>query len=261
MNNLKWYYSKYLLQYHFLKYLKNREFAVLPSKEANSDRKASKRNMRVHNIQSFQFWMARMDFFEKNRNVNLYYSCASYKDGVPFSDPANLSIMSDEWKLDNYKYIDSYDFLLDIDSDFSDFDFALETAKIIKLHFDLNDVPYMMRFSGRGFHFIIPYDYFRFLNLHFNPFEDGNIYSLFQKISKRLHDDISEMIDYSIYDSRRIMKLPYSYALYDEGAFLCCPLDTLEGFTIANYKNIQIKELKNDCIFNSGGTVKWLLKG
>lgn len=238
MNEYKYYYFNYDVQRYFLKYLHNREFVMLASKVQNINKGISKRNLRVHNTQSFQFWLYRLRAYESSRLYNLYYSLSTYKNGVPYHNASNLSWDDDEYNENAWKEFVGYDFFVDVDSEnFENMNFAAETAESIKKLFDELNFPYYLRFSGRGFHFISDYAHFSKLKLSFNPDLDNSIYNLYGKIAEKLYKEFSEMIDFDIYDSRRICKIPFSLSIYDEGAFQCIPVQNLE-----NYKNFDCKK-------------------
>ena len=134
--------------------------------------------------------------------------------------------------------------LIDIDAgDFSEMGFAVETADNLKLVFDTQNIPYHLRFSGMGFHFIVPYRYFP-SEKSLNPYENKNIYQYMKKISEKLNKKYSEMIDYNIYDSRRIAKLPYSLSIYNDGTYICCPVNDLKNFNYQDYNLAKFKKIK-----------------
>jgi len=196
--------------------------------------------MRCHNVQGFQFWIRFVRMFqEKERNYNLYYSMAEFKDGVPFRNTKGGNLKEDftEWNARCRKEITSYDMLIDIDAgNFDEVDYALETTVSLKKMFDSFAVPYYLRFSGMGFHFVIPYGFFSHLGLSFDPNHDANIYSYMRSISKGLNEVYSEMIDYTIYDSRRISKLPYSLSIYADRVMVCSPVDNPSTFRLDDYR-------------------------
>ena len=148
--------------------------------------------------------------------------------------------------------------VIDIDSgDSEETDYAVYSVEILKKLFDCNNTPYHLRFSGRGFHFVIPYKYFEHLNKSFNPHEDNNIYAYMSDIADILHDDLSEMIDTSVYDSRRVLKIPFSLSIYQNESFICSPIKDLPNFKLSDYifKNGMIPELSADTIFNADGNI------
>lgn len=266
MNPILWHYKNFNVQYYFLHYLNNREFAFFPSKDSKTPNFMAKRNMRVHNIQGFQFWLDRMRFFQSvngNYNqVNFYYSLATFINGLPLTDPKNITLTVDkvEWNENAYKEISAYDMVIDIDSgNFKEFYYALSSAKSLKALFDIQNIPYHLRFSGMGFHFVIPSKYFKNCgHWHFNPHKKGNIYSYMNQIAEKLHDDVSELIDMSVYDSRRVLKLPYSLAIYESETFICQPVNDLIEFDINAMKLIAWDgKFKCDVLHNADGNLKY----
>jgi hypothetical protein len=247
-----------------LPYLRRREFAAFPSKCKNSPNVIHKRNIRIDNIQGFQFWLGRLGAFcTKMHNYNFYYSMAVFKDGLPKTHPRFMKLQDDAWNKSAYAKIYAYDMLIDVDADFEDLEYARESAMAILKMFDRLYVPYHLIFSGRGFHIKIPYSYFDNYKEHFkgmfDPAAENNIYMLMSKIASYLHDEYSEMVDKDIYDSRRVCKIPYSLAIYDEGAFVCAPIEDIDGFDIEDYRlGKYIKQY--DDIYNAGGSIKKLIE-
>lgn len=257
------YYGNWKNQYKIIPYLKNREFIYLPSKTGKALGYMKRRNLRVHNIQGLQFWIKFYRLFQnQGRMVNFYYSMAQFRNGLPFLyEKGDIDKeKSEEWNENCHKDIVSYDMLIDIDAgNFNEMDFAVETADILQHTFDMVSIPYRFRFSGMGFHFVIPYKYFP-LNLSLNPFDDDNIYKYMRSIAEILNKNTSEMIDFNIYDSRRIAKIPYSLSIYDEGAFVCCPLESVKNFNYEDYK--LAKFIKNningeDILHNPDGNLEY----
>jgi hypothetical protein len=205
--------------------------------------------------------------FEKQIPFNFYYSLARYSNGIP-NQTFNLSLRDNSgWVSSHYKEMIEYDFLIDVDSgDHSDIEYAWDSTKDIINYFDLLQVPYELRFSGMGFHIIVPYVYFP--KYSFNPKDNDNIYTLYSRIAKMLKERFSEMLDTTIYDSRRVCKLPFSLSIYEDGVYVCTPflsrLD-FDNFNLFNYRvdtvpceDITISK-ENRKIFNPEGHIKHLL--
>lgn len=272
MNNYLFYYNNYRIQHFFLRYLYNRECAVIPSKKSlinsSEKRKMITRNMRVHNTQSFQFWLKFIRMFsDKTRLFNFYYSLAEFNTGIPYRNVKENNLKEDfsSWTENCHKEIRSYDMLIDIDSgSFDEFDFALESAQYLQKRMDNWNVPYHLRFSGMGFHFVIPYKFFP-NHLSTDPSSELNIYERMKMISEHLSEDISEMIDTTIYDSRRLTKIPMSLALYPEGDFVCVPVEELSSFDLEHYRLENFKNfayIPDDILHNNMGNLgvfkEWL---
>lgn len=255
VNNILYHYKNFKVQYHFLKYLYNREFVLIASK-LKDNKAVTIRNLKVSNIQGFQFILKRFNIFEKDRIYNMYYSLAKYKNGIPLQDLSKLSERDNvEWNNNHWNEMESYDFVLDIDTPtHNDIKFAVDSMESIKKFFDSCNCPYQLFFSGKGFHFRTEYKYFD-SKYHFNPNEEGSVYQLYTKIALRLRDKFSELIDYSIYDSRRVIKLPFSLAIYENGVYVDKPINNYEygSFGIDNYKNFN--DIYNEKYYNKDGKV------
>ena len=224
----KW-YSRNEVKFEIIRFTYNREFAmILPEYSIIEQVNKNTRMLKVHNVQSFEYvlWKG-LRMFERMLPYNLYYTLAKYKNGIP-NQTMNLSARNnDEWtQSKSTEEIISYDFLIDIDARFhGNFDMAKDTTKQIKILLDDCNIGYELRFSGRGFHFIIPN------NLHLldkkyslNPDDEMNIYQFYAHVAKMLNRLFSEMVDYKIYDSRRLVKCPYSIANYKGSCYVCLPI-------------------------------------
>ena len=230
--------------------------------------------IRIHNVQGIDVWFKVLRIHEFQREYNLYYSLAKYRNGIPFSTLKLSDRDFSDWTKNHWKEMVSYDFLLDIDAgNHTDIMFAHESAMNVKKLFDRLDVPYHLRFSGRGFHFVIPYEFFKheadYLIEVFNPEDDENVYKFFMNIAMKLHSLSSEMIDTSIYDSRRVTKIPYSLSLYDGRNYVCYSFEN-----DLDFDNFILQEMKpynqyhkvvsvnkwQEHLFNNKGNVFKLLK-
>jgi hypothetical protein len=118
---------------------------------------------------------------------------------------------------------------------------ANDTHKIC-VDLDKKGIVYSLRFSGCGFHIIIQYTEIPDYKKHsFNPFDKKNIFIHCNKLNKKYHDKISEMVDFSINDARRIIKVPntlvYNPAKTNERLLICKIInrDDLKKFDIKRY--------------------------
>jgi hypothetical protein len=260
-------YNLSAVNFEMVKFLFNREFALFVAKCVDDPNvlKRSVRNLKVHSVQHLEFNLKATQMFQKETPYNFYYSLARFRNGIP-NQTLNFAIRDNtEWNENCYKDIISYDYLIDIDAaDFDDLQIAYETAVDLKRVFDKLNVPYELRFSGMGFHFIIPYKYLP-QDLTLNPHIDNNLYQFCQKLTGCLNDRYSELIDTSIYDSRRVCKLPYSLALYKNDAFVCSPIlsdEELVNFSLYKYRPAEYPftvERRGIKIFNENGNLSLLL--
>ncbi|MGQ4876769.1 MAG: hypothetical protein ACP6IY_22100 [Promethearchaeia archaeon] len=236
---IKSWYKTPAIKFELIKFLYKREFALLVPKYIKNleIKKRSVRTLKCHSVQHLDINLNATQMFMKNTPYNFYYSLAKYKFGIPNQTLNFAERDNSDWVKNHYKFIESYDYLIDIDAgDFDDLNYAYYSAKNIKKMFDKLNVPYELRFSGMGFHFIIPYSFLP-QNLSFNPAEDNNLYKFLFNLSALISEDKSEMIDENIYDCRRICKIPYSIALYENDGFVCTPFLNDEQFNKFKIEN------------------------
>lgn len=274
---MNWYFKKEV-KFEIIKHLYNRELAFLTPasiiKQKKSVARYSVRTLRAHNVQSFDYLYNELHIKTKRKFFNMYYSLAKFINGLPMQT-MNLQKRNNEKFITNiHKHMIAYDFLIDIDEDdHKNIKVAHESAKMIKEFFDITATPYELRFSGMGFHFIIPYEYFKPyitnpLDYEYNPFEQGenSIYFLYKRIAEMLKETFSELVDTTIYDTRRICKIPFSLAIYSDNAYICYPFrdsKDFENFKLNDYslRNFN-KEIRgqSQIIFNERGNINLLLK-
>jgi len=227
-------YARPDVKFEIIKFLKDREFAMLtPTSDVNNGVKdRSTRTLRCHSVQHFDFIMKPMMKTHLIESVyNLYYSLAWYQGGVDKLGANLRERDTSDWVRNHWKKMEGYDFLIDIDApSHSQLMYAHESAKAIKSRLDSAKVPYEVRFSGCGFHFIIPAYFFENVARHYNPDEADSIYDFYTSISNLLYENISELVDWNICDSRRIVKVPYSLAFYEEVVYVCYPFKNNEEF-------------------------------
>lgn len=260
-------YARFDVQVEMTKQGKNREFGML--KKAWTGEESMRRTRICCNDKGLKFHIADNSMKEKQIPYIFYYSIATFKqgEGVPFRQV--LWEDKVKWQETYADHIATYDFFMDIDAkDHKDIAMAYASAKDVKRFFDDLVVPYSLRFSGKGFHFIIPHHYFAHLNLPFDHHQDTthNIYAFYQRIAKYLNETYSELIDMTIYDARRFCKIPYSYSCYEDSAYICWPfLDDaeFEAFTLKQYhidhfnKKIAYRGIP---LFNKEGNAEHLIQ-
>lgn len=241
-DSIQEWYKRIDVQFEIIKFLRNREFALLvPSWIQDKNiTKRSTRTLRCHSIQHFQYLFNKgLRIFEKQTPYNLYYSLAVYEHGIPYQTLDFSKRDNTEWIKEHYKNIAGYDFLIDIDAgEHEDIYFAHETTLNIVELFNFLNIPFEVRFSGMGFHIVIPFCWLP--KCSFNPSDENSIYKSLSSISKGLSKKYSEMIDLNIYDSRRIIKVPYSIALYEKDLYICTPFLSMKGLNDFRLENYQI---------------------
>jgi len=261
----EWYYLPEV-KFEMIRFNYNREFSmIIPSWAMYLYPKKSVRNLKCHTVQSLDFFYKYFKMFENGIPYNFYYSLAELKNGIYFRKcfKGGIEDVPKEWNFNDY--IIGYDFVLDIDvKDSKDILYAHETMiKVVEV-FDKFNVPYDVRFSGMGFHIVISYKYMP-KSYSLNPNDKNTIYKLYSSIAKKLYKKYSELVDKNIYDSRRVLKIPYSLSLYEDGYFMCCPLDKsqMDFFDINDYAPDKWKnKIKGRGVFlyNENGNISDFLK-
>jgi hypothetical protein len=259
----EWYKSA-PVKFEIIKFLKNREFALLS--KVTPER--STRTLRCHSVQHYDVILNEILKIEQKKSIfNFYYSLATYTNGLPYQNP-NLSQRNNgEWISRHYEEMCAYDFLLDIDCDSQqEISYAYESAGLVKTFFDKINMPYELRFSGCGFHFVTPYKYFTGLKKSLNPNDEDSIYALYIRLAGFISAYVSELVDKTIYDSRRICKLPYSIAVYEDKMYVCMPFlndKDFYNFDISAFEldRVELSAIRGrgNYVFNSMGNIVKLL--
>jgi hypothetical protein len=257
MESVDWYDNISIL-FLMQPYLYKREFALLPIKNTEGN---AVRFMKAHNMQGIQYVLKNLHIKEKPKN--LYSSVAVYKNGIP-NQTMNLQKRDNtQWKKDHWNHIESYDFFLDIDASES-MEEAIVNAKNIVAYFDDLYIPFRLRFSGNGFHIIIPEHAFP-KKQSYDPYDDNSIYSKYRSIALFLMDNIAPLIDSTIYDSMRLIKIPYTVAMYQDGEYICTPItrEELNNFNRENYTPESMEariKMPDDSIHNPDADAERLVK-
>ena len=233
MNLIKYWYNLEFVKCNIIKYTYNREFALAYPKTSKRKNVVFSRNLRLHNTKHLDFFCKKYDLY--NKRLNWYYSLAEYKYGLPRRNfnHGDYAIF-EKWKKIHWKYMLGFDFVIDIDRKHdAPFKYVLISAKMIKDFLDLRNFQYQIRFSGNGFHFLIPYKYFTSFNP--DPYSEHSVYKYFYSIALKLHNTKTEMVDLRMYDSRRLIKLPYTLTFYKDVTYVCSPCN-LYDFKLDDYR-------------------------
>lgn len=229
-----WYFNP-KIKFKIIQYTRNRETALL-GWSRSKQRQVPLRMLKIHSVQHIDFHLKAINWSKVR--WNMYYSLAEYKNGIP-NQKFNLAARDHtEWNENHYKEMIGYDYLIDIDAtDHFEMEHAKRSAlNVASLLMD-HDIPHEIRFSGCGFHIVVPYYYFAPFNRSFEHGNKDSIYYMYSLISRKLNKEMSEMIDIKINDARRLCKLPYSLALYNNKMFVCMPLsmEKLKNFELYDY--------------------------
>ena len=222
-------------KFQIIKFTQKRETAVIVPKDlAKNTKYPTIRWLRTHTVDHLDYIINKIVKYY-NKPYQFYYSMARYKEGIPKGVQGNFG---QEWKKNLHEYVITYDWLIDIDSDsHATMELAQLSAINICQFLDKYNTPYEIRFSGCGFHIIIDGINMLDLNLSFNPHIKGNIYDLYSKLNKYLYNSFSHFVDTGISDSKRLCKLPYTLAVYDDKTYVCMPLnfEQLQNFRLNTF--------------------------
>jgi len=264
------YYKRLDVQYNLIPQLFNREFGLLiPSWVTDQDTlKTSTRMLRAHSCQHIQYILSNLRWAERELPYNFYHSLATYKTGVPFQNMRFWEHSREpeiaSWKEIHESEMGNYDLLLDIDApDHDSVMLAHEGMVLIHDYFMSLQVPHIVKFSGKGFHIVIPGHYNNY-NREFSSGKKNNIYMFYARIAKKLQAKFTDFVDTSIYDPRRLCKLAYSLSIYQDLIYVSYPLNQndietfrLEDYEFGNFNRTIIK--RGLILFNPYGDLSRLL--
>lgn len=238
---LKEFYHNPQVKFQLIKYMHNREFAYLVPQWIKDEQikgvsEIGTRNWRCHNVQSFDAIMNKYIFgnyvngVPHPRVVNLYTSLAKYMQGMPHQ-PLGLSERhTDEWKATHWQSMAQFDFLVDIDArPISQIYNAWHGARALKRLYDKYNVAYSLRYSMRGFHLIVPGT--AMPALPFDPKAENSIYLHHKAMVKLIANKVSGLTDETTWDSRQLLKLPFSLVFGSEGTYMSYEFKTDSEFT------------------------------
>jgi hypothetical protein len=217
-----WYRNQKVL-HKLIRHTQNKEFCLLEPKHLLHSPPRNTRNLRAHNTQAISFILFKLlKCQERGTIYNLYSSTATYTQGVPYSNPNLAERNMAEWKENYWKQINEVDFFLDIDAPSHDkMKYAKEDAIAISGEMKMG---HEIRFTGCGFHILVPKMSLVLGNQNFEPLKDGNVWREMTQIAEQFEDTYTELIDTNLNDSRRVIKIPYSLSFYPKGTYVCSPL-------------------------------------
>ena len=271
---IRWYFRQDI-KFLMLPYLQNREFALLVPPHLDYDERTT-RFFKVNNVQNFDRVFDLVNIKRKQTFYNLYSSVATYFNGLPFIKfgHSERKPAIESWMKKHQHQMSSYDFFIDIDAKPDTFKYAKDSALLLVNFFKLINFPFILRFSGTGFHFITPFEYFEefaFIKNNQSFFRQKdyfNVYRLMHDLAETLHNKYTELIDLCIYDSQRLVKIPYSLAIYEGRIEVCRPInhiDDLENLELGRSiypflaKDKGYYRDHSEVLHNAGGKVSNLL--
>jgi hypothetical protein len=216
-----YWYNRVFCCLELVKCLQHRELAFLSMK--GETKKVKYRQLLAETYDIFKMLTEKIGF--QDNLVNCYRSVATFLPNTIPVSPLNPIRRSDslEYQEFNEHAIDKiadYSFLIDVDGE--NFVDAYNQAKQIKEILDEFSLPYCLyNSSSKGFHFWIDGKYFPDIKILDRCAVFGTIASNMKAIYSLL-----EGIDTTIYDFRRIAKIPYSMNSSDRT--VCLPLSDEE---------------------------------
>lgn len=247
MKSIQEWYSDYKILAYFKKILKNKELCLIQPTHVNAAYACS-RPWKVNSGIQFTQVLKAHNYPEKLYNV--YHSLATFKNGIP-NMSFNFSKNTDTkqaWNQIYYTQVREYDLIVDIDA------LEMETVtEIAQLTYDFCDkitYPHTIHYSGMGFHVRIFMPDRKKPNLTFNPFMKPNYYTKLRayvrlriptRAHKRGYQQLYGKVDYRILDSRRVIKIPFSLALYKHDTFVVAPINNKEELRKFNYKHYTLE--------------------
>ncbi len=151
-------------------------------------------------------------------------------------------------------YVRGFDFVIDVDfkGDFKET--YTQTNDVVELFEELK-LPYYIKFSGNGFHIIIPHKFIPLSNT-------GGILSTYSKTAEMLkdlldaslvdaneYDESGDLVRTGIYDERRVIKSNYSLDVTT--GKMCIPV-SLSDFKIFHYDMVDPVKFLSGNIINRG---------
>jgi hypothetical protein len=225
------YYRDDRVLFLMIPYMHGRELALISA----SGQFTNARHMKAHNLAFLKSNFNAFDFLHKDYMV--YYSLAMYQDHPAFSyNPIERKRQQDEWvngvkneagerisKPLMAKYVTGYDLAFDLDAHGKIYKDvrkspAYRECRVLRDELRAWGVKYRITFSGSGWHLVVPYEQFRFLNLSvvdFDFMKEGNVYEFCARVRTRIVNMLGlGSVDLTIVDAARVFKMPWSLTKY-----------------------------------------------
>jgi len=251
------FYTNDEILFEMLKSTKNKELALI-------NPNFTIRCMYASSIKFLKWNINEFGAFNQNMS-NFYFSLANVNNMPVFSFNRNLrQEQQEKFNPEFEKYVTGFDMFIDLDKnqvpepnkmilkrlglkspDLKTYikAYLIKDMKRLKEVFDENKIPYSIRFSGSGFHFVI--------NDKYLP-----NYSVNDKVKfcKNFAFDLKnwfavDSIDLSIYDLRRLAKIPYTIDI--KTGNVCMPLDDKQAENF-DYNDYYVANLVNSSFRGRG---------
>ena len=246
---ISWYSTLEVL-FKMVDYTKNRECAFLISKaDTSGEYFKNTRYLCIHCVRDFNYLLQMgLKVLTEPRLYNLYYSVAEFKDKFPFWQlGADRKVKIKNWiERKMCSEIKGYDLFFDVDADKITFQGAKITVERLKEVLDEFNIHYEIRSSGKGFHVIAPNYQFQDQGFVYNEDDkdSNNLCNLFFNVAMNLNEQVSSLIDTSVYDLRRVTKIPYSLVHYVDEIRVCFPFESESEFERYKYEDGTYENFK-----------------
>lgn len=266
--NRKQYYNNKDIQFEIIYQQMHHETFFLPYSEIDGKLKSTP-PIRWLNASAIKFLQMHWDrYLFLDKPMNLYHSLATYKDFPTFS--YNWRIKSQQqkiWLTEFASRVIKYDLFLETDCE----DIMKAHAESIEIMKFLNkyNARFYVKFSGsKGFHFVIPYEEFSFLDIpvydneremkvkDFRMFlrrfplsqrqKSLDIVMLFKVIAHKIKTLLAlDTVDTSVQDVKRVIKTAYSWDV--KSNLIAYPLDDVQ---FLRFSKILVKP-ENVVLYNN----------
>lgn len=193
-------YSRQEILYEIVKYANSRELSFLGDGRV--------RGVMAHKVSYLLRNFKAFDFGKKLYNV--YFTVAKIRNlgALSFAPPERkkqLKELTEKFNLIAYEY----DLVLDFDAK-EGHNKAYSQCRELKEYFDCDGIEYFLKFSGSGFHIVIPHYEVSKIN-PMEKFDFKKRVEFCKEFAQRCKDIFAlDTLDDSIYDMRRLWKCPYT---------------------------------------------------
>jgi len=241
LNVIQW-YTRLDVKTALVEQLQNRELALIDKDD--SEREAGKKRSNRYNYAINEKMIAGTFYFcgviTNPTFYNIYKSIATYYSTIGITNKR-------EWSINHTKKITKYDLVIDIDpleNNEKGIIEAKEGALLVVELYDELDIPYSIKFSGKGFHITTDgNDIKDSTDVSFLMTDENNVYKLCKSIQDKLKEKCSCLIDDKINEPNRLIKLCYTLSLYPETSDIrvCHPINSYEELENFETKNALIE--------------------
>lgn len=253
----KQWYNTDAIAFEMIKCMKHRESVFIAT-----NRRMTHRMLKINAVRYLYKNFEKYEMYSSDNEYNIYNSVAHFPE-LPMAS-WKWSEKQEQMAKFNANFLDymtGYDFFLDLDN--PDIKKVHEATTEVKTFFDFFEVPYYLIFSGKkGFHICVDFEDFPSKLKQMNYNRLARLFKIFAYELKLIYN-IDE-IDTSIFDLRRIKKVPYSVVYPDYNIALPLSDEEFDNFKIedVSIKNLlpKAQSFKKRGLLKRKGNPKNLLK-